>query len=285
MTRWLLEHQADVQSYLWLAAFAIVAVWETVVPRRAFAVPTGARWVQQLTLVALSSVAIRLCVPLAAIALAALAQERGFGLLNVIDAPLLLALLVGIVALDLANYAQHRLSHAVPLLWRFHQIHHCDLDIDCGTSLRHHPGEALLSQMVVLGTVAAVGVPPSAVLAGLALAAAASVFNHGNIALPRRVDALLRLLIVTPDMHRIHHSTRIDESNRNFANLLPWWDRLFATYQRDPSIDQRQMTVGLDTARTPHDVTLWNMLLMPFGPLRDAGDRRLVDRIDVSARP
>jgi len=285
MTRWLLEHQADLQSYLWLAAFGVVAVWETFLPRRAFAVPAGARWIQQLTLVALGSVVIRLCMPLAAFALAALAEQRGFGLLNVVDAPSWLALLVGVVALDLANYAEHRLAHAVPLLWRFHQIHHCDLDVDCGTSLRHHPGEALVSQAVVLATVVAVGVPPLAVLVGLALAAVASVFNHGNIALPRRVDAALRLLVVTPDMHRIHHSTQPAESNSNFANLLPWWDWLFSTYRRDPHSDQRRMALGLEIARTPRDVTLWKLLLMPFRPLPEADDRRIhVDAVDAPAR-
>ena len=285
MTRWLLEHQADLQSYLWLAAFGVVAVWETFLPRRAFAVPDGARWIQQLTLVALGSVVIRICMPLAAFALAALAEQRGFGLLNVVGAPSWLALLVGVIALDLANYAQHRLAHAVPLLWRFHQIHHCDLDVDCGTSLRHHPGEALVSQAVVLATVVAVGVSPLAVLVGLALAAVASVFNHGNIALPRLVDAALRLLVVTPDMHRIHHSTQPAESNSNFANLLPWWDWLFSTYRRDPHSDQRRMALGLEIARTPRDVTLWKLLLMPFRPLPEADHRRIhVDAVDAPAR-
>jgi sterol desaturase/sphingolipid hydroxylase (fatty acid hydroxylase superfamily) len=285
MTRWLLEHQADLQSYLWLAAFGVVAVWETFLPRRAFAVPARARWLQQQTLVALGSVVIRLCMPLAAFALAALAEQRGFGLLNVVGAPSGLALLVGVIALDLANYAQHRLAHAVPLLWRFHQIHHCDLDVDCGTSLRHHPGEALVSQAVVLATVVVVGVPPLAVLVGLALAAVASVFNHGNIALPRRVDAALRLLVVTPDMHRIHHSTQPAESNSNFANLLPWWDWLFSTYRRDPHSDQRRMALGLEIARTPRDVTLWKLLLMPFRPLPEADHRRIhVDAVDAPAR-
>jgi sterol desaturase/sphingolipid hydroxylase (fatty acid hydroxylase superfamily) len=223
--------------------------------------------------------------PLAAFALAALAEQRGFGLLNVVDAPSWLALLVGVIALDLANYAQHRLAHAVPLLWRFHRIHHCDLDVDCGTSLRHHPGEALVSQAVVLATVVAVGVSPLAVLVGLALAAVASVFNHGNIALPRRVDAALRLLVVTPDMHRIHHSTQPAESNSNFANLLPWWDWLFSTYRRDPHSDQRRMALGLEIARTPRDVTLWKLLLMPFRPLPEADDRRIhVDAVDAPAR-
>jgi len=286
MTRWLLDHQADLQSCLLLAAFGVVAVWETLSPRRALAVPSGPRWFQQITLVALGSIVVRAIMPIAAIALASIVEQRGFGLLNVIAVPGWLSLLIGIVALDLANYAQHRLTHAVPLLWRFHQIHHSDLDVDCGTSIRHHPVEALVSQAVVLAAIAVVGVSPMAALIGLALAGAASVFNHGNVALPRRVDAWLRLLVVTPDMHRIHHSARIDESNSNFANLLPWWDRLFSTYGCDPHLGQQRLTLGLETARTPGDVTLWNLLLMPFRPLPQVGVRRArVESLEVSAGP
>lgn len=284
MTRWLLEHEADVQSYVWLAAFFAVAFCETLLPRRAFVAPAGPRWMQQVTLVALSSALLWLCTPIAAIALAVLVEQRGAGLLNAIAAPAWLSLVIGVLALDLANYAQHRLVHAVPLLWRFHQIHHSDLDVDCGTSLRHHPGEALLSQVVVLTTIVVVGVSPLAVLIGLSLAAVASVFNHGNIALPRRVDAVLRFLVVTPDMHRIHHSARRDESNANFANLLPWWDRLFATYRYASHVDQRQMTLGLDYAQA-RDITVWKLLRMPFEPLRRTRAVNRVDGVEVSPGP
>ena len=285
MTQWLLAHETDVQSYVWLAALLLVAVCESLMPRRAFVVPAGARWTQQLALVALASALVWLCTPIAAMALAMLVEQRGLGLLNAIAMPAWLSLVIGVVALDLGNYAQHRLAHAVPLLWRFHQIHHSDLDVDCGTSLRHHPGEALLSQAVVLTTIVVVGVPPLAVLVGLSLAAVASVFNHGNIALPRRIDAVLRWLVVTPDMHRIHHSVRRDESNANFANLLPWWDRLFATYRHAPHVDQRQMTLGLERAPMQSDVTLWKLLRMPFEPLPQTQRVTRSDGVEVSPGP
>jgi sterol desaturase/sphingolipid hydroxylase (fatty acid hydroxylase superfamily) len=267
MSNWLLTNEVQLQSYLLAGGLLIVAAWETFLPRRAFTVSAGKRWFQQIALVTLGSLLIRACLPFTAISVAILAGERGWGLLNVVDVPSWLSLLVGIVALDAANYAQHRLSHEIPLLWRFHQVHHSDLDVDCGTALRHHPGEAVVSQAFVLAVIATVGVSPVATVLGLTLGIVASLFNHGNVALPRGVDAALRLVVVTPDMHRIHHSVNVSESNRNFANLLPWWDRLFATYQRDPAVDQRQMVTGLATARTPRDVTLSRLLALPFRPL------------------
>jgi len=285
MIRWLLEHEADVQAYVWLAAFFVVALCETLLPRRALVVPAGARWVQQLTLVTLASAVLWLCTPIAVIALAVLVEQRGIGLLNAIAAPAWLSIVIGVVALDLANYVQHRLEHAVPLLWRFHQVHHSDLDVDSGTSLRHHPGEALVSQVTVLTTITVVGVPPLAVLTGLSLAAVASVFNHGNLALPPRVDAVLRRLVVTPDMHRIHHSARLDESNANFANLLPWWDRLFATYRCASSVDQSRMTLGLGKAQVPSDITLGKLLRMPFQPMRQTRAVTRVDGADIPPSP
>jgi len=267
MTDWLLAHQIGFQSYVLLAGLSMVAVWETFLPRRPFAVSAGPRWFHQIVLVALGAIAIRLCLPLAGVALAVLAEQRGWGLLNRIAVPAWLAIVLGIVAIDFANYAQHRLSHAVPLLWGFHQVHHSYLDVDCGTSIRHHPVEALVSHAFVLAVIATFGVSPVAVVLGLTLGLAASVFNHGNIALPHRVDAVLRFLVVTPDMHSIHHSVSVVESNRNFANLLPCWDRLFSTYRHEPSLGQQRMVVGLSTVRAVRDVTLWKLLALPFRAL------------------
>jgi sterol desaturase/sphingolipid hydroxylase (fatty acid hydroxylase superfamily) len=284
MTDWLLAHQIGLQSYVLLAGLGIVGVWETFLPRRPFAVPAGPRWFHQVVLVALGAIAIRLCLPLAGVALAVLAEQRGWGLLNRIALPAWLTVVLGIVALDFANYAQHRLSHAVPLLWRFHQIHHSDLDVDCGTSIRHHPVEALVSHACVLAVIAAVGVSPVAAVLGLTLGLAASVFNHGNIALPHRVDAAFRFLVVTPDMHRIHHSVSVFESNRNFANLLPWWDHLFSTYRHEPSLGQQRMVVGLSTARAVRDVTLWKLLALPFSALPlDTNAEARVEHVEATA--
>jgi sterol desaturase/sphingolipid hydroxylase (fatty acid hydroxylase superfamily) len=264
MVDWLLEHQGALQSGLLLATVGGVLVWETWLPRRALAVPVGARWFNQVALMALGSLAVRLSAPVAAISLAVFAQAEGWGLLNLAALPPWLSLMLGLIAIDLSMYLQHRLVHAVPLLWRFHQIHHCDLDVDCGTALRHHPVETIVTQAFDLALIAAVGVPPLAVLFGFTLGGVASVFNHANIAVSPATDRVLRWLVVTPDMHRIHHSVDVGESNRNFANLLPWWDHLFSTYQREPLLDQTQMLVGLADARAERDFSLWSLLALPF---------------------
>jgi sterol desaturase/sphingolipid hydroxylase (fatty acid hydroxylase superfamily) len=264
MEDWLLAHQAAVQSGLLLTIIGGVLVWETWLPRRAFAVPVGGRWFNQLALTALGSLVVHLSAPLAALGLAGVAQEQGWGLLNLIAVPAWLSLMVGVIAIDLNTYLQHRLFHAMPLLWRFHKIHHCDLDVDCGTALRHHPVETIVTQVFDLALIVAVGVSPLAVFVALTLGGMVSVFNHANIALPKAADRALRWLVVTPDMHRIHHSVDIDESNRNFANLLPWWDRLFSTYRREPLLGQTQMVVGLAEARADRDFSLWSLLAMPF---------------------
>jgi len=264
MANWLLAHQAELQSYLLLASFGGVAVWETFMPRRPFATPLGMRWFNQLALTALGSLVTRLCLPLAAFSLAVLAQREGWGLFNRLALPSWLSLMLGVIVIDLGVYAQHRLFHVVPLFWRFHQIHHSDLDVDCGTAIRHHPVETLVGQAFDLALIATLGVSPLAVLLGLALGGIASVFNHANIALPRAVDNLLRWLVVSPDMHRIHHSANVEESNRNFANLFPWWDHLFSTYRREPRLGQVQMALGLADARVASDLTLWKLLALPF---------------------
>ena len=264
MIDWLLEHQAALQFGLLLAALGGLLTWETRLPRRAFAVPSGGRWFNQVALTALGSLAARWVTPLAAIALALLAQEERWGLLNVVAVPRWLAVILGVLAIDLGTYVQHRLYHAAPVLWRFHQIHHCDLDVDCGTALRHHPVETMITQAFEFALIVAVGIPPLAVLAGSTLAGVASLFNHANVAMPPAVDRALRWVVVTPDMHRIHHSIDFGESNRNFANLLSWWDRLFSTYVGVPQLGQTRMPLGLAEVRGDNDFSLWTLLAMPF---------------------
>jgi sterol desaturase/sphingolipid hydroxylase (fatty acid hydroxylase superfamily) len=272
----LLIHQAQLASYLLLGSFACAALWETFRPRRPFALPLGVRWFHQLALTALGSLVTRLCLPLAAFSMAVLAQQEGWGLLNRLPLPDWSLLIVGVIAIDLGNYAQHRLFHAAPLLWRFHQIHHSDLDVDCGTAIRHHPVESLVGQALDLALIAVLGLSPLAVLVAVTLGGIASVFNHANIALPQSADSLLRGFVVTPDMHRIHHSAEFGESSCNFANLFPWWDHLFSTYQREPALGQLRMALGLAAVRTARDLTLWKLLALPFRPLREpayAADR------------
>lgn len=268
MTDWLLAHQAQLPAYVLLGSFACAMLWETLVPRRAFVAPLGQRWFHQLALTALGSLASRLCLPLAGFSLAVLAQREGWGLFNHLPLPSWSLLILGVIAMDLGDYAQHRLLHAIPLLWRFHKIHHSDVDVDCGTAIRHHPVEIVIGQVFALGWIAAFGIPPLAVLVAVMLAAIMSVFNHANIALSRGADDVLRRLLVTPDVHRIHHSADFAESNRNFGNVFVWWDHLFSTYQREPLLGHVQMPLGLAELRTSGDLTLWKLLRLPFVPLR-----------------
>jgi len=267
---WLFDHQLVIQWGPLLAMLGALLLWESWLPRRAFSVPLGGRWFNQIALTALGSLAVRWAAPVAAVSFAALAQAEGWGLLNLVAAPNWVAILIGMLAIDLGMYLQHRLFHSVPLLWRFHQIHHCDLDVDCGTALRHHPGETLIAQAFDLAVIVAVGVPPLAVLAGFTLSGVASLFNHANIDVPPVVDRVLRWLVVTPDMHRVHHSSEIGESNRNFANLYSWWDRLFSTYAQAPQLGQRGLVVGLADIRSERDLSLWKLLALPFRRRRAA---------------
>ena len=264
MTGWLLEHQAALQSYIWLGAFGLVALWESFLPLRSVATATATRWFSNLTLTALGALVGRICLPATGFAVAVEAERRGWGLLNQMTLPGWLSLAAAVAAIDLGNYGLHRLFHALPVLWRCHKIHHSDLDVDFSTTLRHHPIEYLLVSGTNLLVIVILGVPPGAVFVAATLDLVLSAFNHGNVAMPPAVDGVLRRALVTPDMHRIHHSLTRAESDRNFGNVFPWWDRLFATYQSAPAGDHRGMDLGLDEARSPAEVTLAKLLLLPF---------------------
>jgi sterol desaturase/sphingolipid hydroxylase (fatty acid hydroxylase superfamily) len=271
VTEWLLAHQAQLQTDLLLGSFGIVVVWEALAARRAELTPVGIRWFNNLALAALGIAVSWLCLPLAAVMFAVLAEQRGWGLLNRVILPLWLACILGMVIVDLANYAKHRLFHAVPLFWRFHRVHHSDLDMDCGTAIRHHPVETLAGFGFDFAIVWALGIPPLAVLLAAILTGIASVFNHGNVALVDAGDRLLRRFVVTPDMHRVHHSTSVVESNSNFAMLLPYWDHLFATYRHQPLLGHQAMVLGVADAPTTRDVTLLRLLTLPFRSVRATG--------------
>lgn len=258
MTGWLLEHQFS----FWLGALGLVAVWESFGPLRAPSRTTAARWSRNFTLVALDLLIVRFCLPVTAVAVAISAEQAGWGILNQLPVPFWFSCAAAIVVLDLGNYAMHRVFHAIPLLWRCHRIHHSDLDFDCTTAFRHHPVEYALVVGTNLALVALIGAPPVAVLAQATLVLVVSVFNHGNVAIPEVVDRVLRQFLVTPDMHRIHHSALQSEGNRNFGGVLPWWDRIFGTYQGVPMIDRRRMALGLAEARSPDDVTLLKLLTL-----------------------
>jgi sterol desaturase/sphingolipid hydroxylase (fatty acid hydroxylase superfamily) len=207
---------------------------------------------------------VRLAFPVLAVGVAGLAEARNWGLWHGLDAPFELAFVASLLALDLVIYAQHVLFHKLPLLWRLHRMHHTDLDFDVTTALRFHPLEIVLSMLIKLAAVVLLGAQPVAVMLFEVILNATAMFNHGNVRLPERWDRALRWLVVTPDMHRVHHSVRPEETDRNFGFNLPWWDRLFGTYRDQPRDGHAGMTIGLEYFRDRRATTLTGLLLQPF---------------------
>lgn len=247
-----------------LGVFAIVAVWEALAPRRGARFSRRQRWPHNLGLLVLDSLVVRLLPPGAVIAVAVAGEARGWGLINALGQSGWVAILVAIILLDLAIYFQHIMFHAVPTLWRLHRVHHSDLDFDVTTGTRFHPIEILLSTLIKMAAVVAIGAPAVAVLVFEVLLNATAMFNHANGKLPVAIDRWLRLLVVTPDMHRVHHSALCNETNSNFGFNLPWWDRLFGTYRAQPAAGHEAMTIGVDAFRTRADLRLDRLLLQPF---------------------
>jgi sterol desaturase/sphingolipid hydroxylase (fatty acid hydroxylase superfamily) len=263
----LLSNDLLVRLLAFAAVLAAMAVWETAMPRRERRIGRQVRWPGNLGVVALDAVLVRLVFPVTAVGLALVMEERGWGLLNATGAPAWAAIPLAVVLLDLAIYLQHVLFHAVPPLWRLHRMHHADLELDATTGVRFHPVEIVLSMALKLAVVAALGAPAVAVLIFEMLLNATSVFNHANVGIPARADRILRWMVVTPDMHRVHHSVETGETNSNFGFNLPWWDRLFRTYRAQPAAGHEKMTIGIAQFRDPAELRLDRMLLQP---LRDA---------------
>lgn len=258
-------HHASIRLGGFLGVFALMALWELLAPRRQARAPTGARWMNNVALIALDTLLVRLLLPAAALAAALFAAAHGWGILHRITVAPVLATLTAVVALDLTIYLQHVMLHALPALWRVHRVHHADLDFDVTTGVRFHPIEILLSLAVKCAAIVLIGAGPSAVVLFEVLLNASSLFTHGNVRLPRPADRLLRLLIVTPEMHRVHHSIEEEETNSNFGFNLSWWDRLFGTYRATARLAQSDMTIGIRSFRAPRVCTrLPAMLAMPF---------------------
>ncbi|MBM3490400.1 MAG: sterol desaturase family protein [Alphaproteobacteria bacterium] len=247
-----------------LCVLAALSAWELRAPRRRLQFGRMRRWPSNLGLVLLNGALVRLLAPISAVGLAALLEERQWGLLALLELQPWLRLVLALVLLDLAIYLQHVLFHAIPALWRLHRMHHADLDFDLTTGLRFHPIEILLSFALKLFVVAALGPPVLAVLLFEVILNATSMFNHANGRLPDRLDAAFRWLVVTPDMHRLHHSVQPAETNSNFGFNLPWWDRLLGTYRAEPVGGHAGMTVGLSQFREPSELGLWRLLTQPF---------------------
>ena len=264
MTDTLLAQEPLIRLGAFTGILAVMVLWEWLSPRRNQEIGRTRRWPGSLGIVALDTVVVRLVFPAAAVGTALLAEARSWGLFQSLEAPTWLMIAMSVILLDLAIYLQHVLFHAVPVLWRLHRMHHADLEFDVTTGLRFHPIEILLSMGIKLGVVTALGTPAVAVLVFEVLLNATAMFNHGNVRLPARIDRALRWIVVTPEMHRVHHSIVPRETNSNFGFNLPWWDRLFGTYRAQPAAGHEGMTIGIAQFREPSELRLDRMLIQPF---------------------
>ena len=280
MTETILANEPMLRLAVFLGVLVAMAGWELAAPRRRQDIPRVIRWTNNLALVVVDTIILRLTFPILAVGLAQMTEARGWGLFNALDVPLWLTVPLSILLLDLAIYLQHVLFHAVPGLWRLHRMHHADLEFDVTTGLRFHPVEIVLSMVIKLAVVMALGAPALAVLLFEVLLNATALFNHANIRLPAGVDRVLRWVVVTPDMHRVHHSVIPAETNSNFGFNLPWWDRLLGTYRAQPKAGHEGMTIGIKQFRTRRDLWLDRMLIQPLrGPASGGAlDTRPEDR-------
>ena len=264
MDNFIFQNEPIIRLSFFAGIFAIMALAELVAPRRPLTASKSKRWMTNIGIVVINTLAARVAFPVAAVATAFYAGKNGVGLLNLVDFPYAVKVIIAVIALDFAIYVQHVLFHAVPALWRLHMVHHADLDYDVTTGARFHPIEILLSVAIKMAVVFVLGAPPLAVIVFEILLNATAMFNHSNVKIPTGLDSLLRLFIVTPDMHRVHHSAIPDETNSNYGFNLPWWDRLMGTYMDQPAKRHDGMTIGLNQFRESKKLGLLGILLLPF---------------------
>jgi sterol desaturase/sphingolipid hydroxylase (fatty acid hydroxylase superfamily) len=251
-----------------VAVFALMALLELIIPKRRLVADKARRWATNLAIITVDSLLVRLmgslAIPIAAVAAAFYAEKNGIGLFNLLDAPGWLEALFAILALDFALWLKHIASHKISVLWRLHQMHHADPDIDVTTAIRFHPIEIALSMLWKIAWVLALGASPLAVFLFEVILNGTAMFNHANVALPARLDALLRAVIVTPDMHRVHHSVLCREHDSNYGFNLSLWDRVFGTYTDQPALGHQDMTIGLAAYQSNAPTKLLFSLLLPF---------------------
>jgi len=258
------DGESAIRLISFLGTFLLLALAELVWPRRPLTVPKGRRWLANIVMVAVDTGVTRLAVPLMPVGMAGIASVKGWGVLNLLPFPAWGEIAIAVLFLDLVIYVQHRAFHRIPLCWRFHRMHHTDLDLDVSSGNRFHPVEIAASTAIKLAAVAVIGATPLAVLIFEVLLNATSLFNHSNIRLPAPLDGWLRLVLVTPDMHRVHHSVIPRETDSNFSFNVPWWDRLLGTYRAQPREGHDGMTIGLKEYRDPDKLGLWGLLMVPF---------------------
>jgi sterol desaturase/sphingolipid hydroxylase (fatty acid hydroxylase superfamily) len=264
MNMFIIDNEVFIRLGFFFGIFGFMAAWEIIAPRRSLTNPKRTRWFNNLMITFLNSVLVRLVFPVTAIGVALFSAQRGWGIFNIMDMPQWITGTIAIIVLDLTIYAQHVFFHKIPLFWRLHRMHHTDLDIDVTTGARFHPIEIILSMGIKMAVVVILGAPAWAVLSFEVLLNATSMFNHSNVFMNQRLDRLLRIFLVTPDMHRVHHSVIIKETDSNFGFNLPWWDRLFGTYRDQPVAGHEAMTIGLANYREHKWLALPWMLFVPF---------------------
>jgi sterol desaturase/sphingolipid hydroxylase (fatty acid hydroxylase superfamily) len=265
MDNFITANEAVIRLGVFFGVFVLMGVWELLAPRRPLTQSKSTRWLNNIALVLLNTVVLRIVFPTAAVGVAAYATEQQWGLFNLIDTPAWIAVACSVVFLDGVIYLQHVMFHAVPAFWRLHRVHHADMDFDVTTGSRFHTIEILLSMLIKFAAIILLGPPLVAVVIFEVLLIATAMFNHSNVRLPLTLDRLVRLLVVTPDMHRVHHSHLAHETNSNFGFNLSLWDRLFGTYRAQPDDGHDNMIIGIDTFRNSAQCShLHRLLLMPF---------------------
>ena len=264
MTEFVNHHEVTIRLAFFFGILVLIGLFEILAPRRPLTTSKGSRWFGNLGVVVISTVLLRIVFPVTAVQLAFWTGQKGWGIFNLLDLPYWTVVLLSIILLDFIIYLQHVMFHAVPTLWRLHMMHHADLDYDLTTGIRFHPIEILISMVIKFGAIVVLGAPALAVVLFEVILNGMAMFNHGNFYLPLGFDRALRGLVVTPDMHRVHHSVFPSETNSNYGFNLSWWDRLMGTYRAQPRLGHDGMTIGLNQFRDPSKLTLPWMLILPF---------------------
>ena len=258
------ENESFIRLSAFLGFFFLLTIIEVFSPRRDLLKLRRFRWLNNFGLVVVSSFLVRFLFPTAAIGVAIAVDANQWGMLHYFDLPQWLMIVLGFIILDFFIYTQHVMFHSLPLLWRMHRVHHSDLDCDVTTGLRFHPFEIVVSMLIKFVTIIAVGPPVVAVILFEVVLNAASMFTHSNIKLPGAVDHILRFLIVTPDMHRVHHSMKENETNSNFGFFISGWDRIFGTYRKEPELGHEKMQIGLRQFSEAKWQNFRWLILLPF---------------------
>ncbi len=273
MTDWIMSNGSVIRLGFFFGIFGLLAIWEVAAARRELTASKSRRWFGNLGVILLDALMVRLLFPAAVVGVALMVEELGWGMFNLFSVPYWVAVLVSVVVLDCVIYVQHVMFHAIPALWRLHLVHHADLDIDVTTGIRFHPIEIVISVFIKLAAVSVLGPPVLAVIIFEVLLNALAMFNHANVRIPLPLDRVLRWFIVTPDMHRVHHSVDHGEHNSNFGFNLSCWDWLLGTYRDQPAKGHQEMVIGLKSFRDRTWQTLPKILAMPFFRPAASGNR------------